>query len=113
MLGTTLAEKFFKENPDYNWDTAVNNEARSINYESDEYDTELMLGKLKLKIKYFDMYNGDWEISIIFEDGSGIDLYQPEYQTAYVEAVWTNINDASTRKEVHYVKRQDIIVYTD
>ena len=107
-----LAEKFFKDNPNYNWDEKLN-KARLIDDESDEYDSELMLGNLKLKIKYFDMYNGDWEISIIFEDGSGIDLYRPEYQTAYVEAVYTNINNLHTKKEVYYVKKQDIIIYTD
>ena len=111
------AEKFFKENPNADWEELLKNDnlkefGNRLDYDDNTYLFELMLENEKCKMVTIDYCNGNYSFTIIFDDGSCIELFE-ESERSRVDAIWSDINDLSTRKEVHYISRNDIIVYTD
>ena len=110
------AEEYFKENPNANWDDIL----RTMEFvEETDYDKELYkltLGEESTNVTVMDYCNGNYSYVIAFSDLSCIEIFENnESYDRYlrVDAVWSDITDLSTRKEVHYISRNDIIVYTD
>lgn len=112
----TKAEKFFKE-----YGNTKVKEWLSSFFETTRYIYQegcyFILENENILIKGYGQHYDDSNCyyDFIFNDKSAIeidDLYG-DYQDPYISAIYTDVDDEETRKKVHYIKHQDIVVYTD